>query len=168
MSERVTAGLILKPQGIRGEVKIKPYLDDPAELAALKEIYISGAPVRVLGGRADADAVYLALSGVADRNAAETLRGKTVEVRRDQIALEEGRYFIVDVLGCAVVTTAGTRVGEVTDITPAPTDIYTVRTADGREILFPLAPGVLVGVDVAAKTVTVDDRRFREVTEYAD
>lgn len=168
MEERITVGQILKPQGIRGEVKIKPLADDPRAVAALGEVFVDGEPVRVLGGRADREAVYLALRGVADRDAAERLRGKTVEARRSDLPLEEGRYFIVDVIGCDVMTTEGRRVGTVADVTPGPTDVYAVRTESGGEILFPLAPGVLVNVDVGAKTVTVDAARFREVTEYAD
>jgi len=167
MDDRITVGHVLKPQGIRGEIKIKPCLDDGAILLDLQQIYLNGKPMRILGGRADEDAVYLALRGVADRNAAELLRGAVVEVDRDDLPLEEGRYFIVDVLGCEVVTTTGRVVGTVKDITPAPCDIYTVSTPLG-EFMFPLAPGVLVDVDLKNKKVVVDDARFREVSEYAD
>lgn len=167
MDDRITVGHVLKPQGIRGEIKIKPCLDDGAMLLDLEQIYLNGKPMRILGGRADAEAVYLALRGVADRNAAELLRGAVVEADRDDLPLDEGRYFIVDVLGCEVVTTAGRVIGTVKDITPAPCDIYTVSAPSG-EFMFPLAPGVLVDVDLENKKVVVDDARFREVSEYAD
>ena len=92
MENRITVGHVLKPQGIRGEVKIKPCLDDGAMLLDLETVYVGGKPMRILGGRADSEAVYVSLKGVADRNAAETLRGAAVEADREDLPLEEGRH----------------------------------------------------------------------------
>ena len=123
MQDKIVIGEILKPQGIRGELKIKPLLDDAALIKKFKKVYIGGAEHKVLSARVDPNAAYLALSGVADRNAAELLRGKEVEaLRADAPALEEGRYYIVDVIGCAVVTNSGERLGEIVDILSAHTN----------------------------------------------
>ena len=100
MRETIVIGEVTKPQGIRGEVKVKPLLDDAAAFCALRCVCIGGAEYKGLSARADAQAAYLALSGVANRNAAELLRGKEVlAARQDLPALEEGRYYIVDNVG---------------------------------------------------------------------
>ena len=82
MQDKIVIGEILKPQGIRGELKIKPLLDDVALVKKFRKVYIGGAEYKVLSARYDTGAAYLALSGVADRNAAELLRGKEVEALR--------------------------------------------------------------------------------------
>ena len=97
MQEQIVIGEVLKPQGIRGEVKVKPLVDDPADLKKVRKVFIGGAEYKVLSARTDAQAAYFALSGVADRNAAELLRGRQVLAdRADLPALDEGR----SVFGC--------------------------------------------------------------------
>lgn len=163
MQDKIVIGEVLKPQGIRGEVKVKPLVDDVSDLKTVKRVFIGDTEYKVLSARVDAQAAYLALSGVADRNAAELLRGKEVLAdRADLPALEEGRYYIVDILGCAVVTENGTRLGEIADILPAHTDIYVLKEGD-KEFMFPAAEGVILSVDTEKKTVTVSEKRIGEV-----
>lgn len=163
MFKKIVIGEVLKPQGIRGEVKIKPLIDDVSDLKSVKKVFIGDTEYKILSARADSQAAYLALSGVADRNAAEFLRGKEVLAdRADLPALEEGRYYIVDIIGCAVVTENGKRLGEIADILPAHTDIYVMREGD-KEYMFPAAEGVLLDVDVEKKIITVSEKRIGEV-----
>lgn len=163
MQDKIVIGEILKPQGIRGELKIKPLLDDAALIKKFKKVYIGGAEHKVLSARVDPNAAYLALSGVADRNAAELLRGNEVEaLRADAPALEEGRYYIVDVIGCAVVTNSGERLGEIVDILSAHTDVYVMKDGE-KEYMFPAAEGVIAEVDVENKQLTVDKVRLLQV-----
>ena len=163
MPETIVIGEILKPQGVRGEVKVKPLLDDAADMRHFKKVYIGGKEYKVLSCRADAQAAYLALSGVADRDAAELLRGKQIEaLRADAPALEEGRYYIVDIVGCDVIADSGERLGQIADVIPAHTDIYVLHNGE-KEGLFPAADGVILEVDTESKIITVDKKRFFEV-----
>lgn len=163
MPETIVIGEILKPQGVRGEVKVKPLLDDAADMRHFKKVYIGGKEYKVLFCRADAQAAYLALSGVADRDAAELLRGKQIEaLRADAPALEEGRYYIVDIVGCDVIADSGERLGQIADVIPAHTDIYVLHNGE-KEGMFPAADGVILEVDTESKIITVDKKRFFEV-----
>ena len=163
MSDTLVVGEILKPQGIRGEIKVKPLLDDAQDLARFRKVIIGGAEYKVLSCRVDAAAAYLTLGGVADRDAAERLRGKEICAdRADAPALEEGRYYIVDIVGCEVVTESGKRLGVIADVLPAHTDIFVLRE-QGRDTLFPVAEGVLAQVDVRAKKIVVNEARYLEV-----
>ena len=74
-------GEVVRPQGIHGEVKLRHYTDDPERFLDLTIVYREREgryePIGVLGARVREDDVFLMLEGVADRNAAEALRGKS-------------------------------------------------------------------------------------------
>lgn len=163
MRDRLIVGTILKPQGIRGELKVKPYTDAPEDFKGFKNLYLDGEQRKVLSVRVGDGMVFLALSGVPDRNAAELLRGKDLELDRDEAPEpEEGRYYIVDLLGLSVVTEEGEELGTLTDIRQAASDIYTIRK-DGKDILFPAVSGVVKEVDLEGGRIIVDKKRFLEV-----
>ena len=163
-NDRITVAIILKPQGIRGEVKVKAMTDTAEELKAFKTVLIDGVDYSVLSVRAQGEFAYLTLKGVADRNCAELLRGKEIEVEREEMPdLPDGTYYIGDLIGCTVVNERGDMLGEVTEVTPAKTDIFTLKK-DGKTIMFPAADGVISDVDASAKKITVNGKRFKEVS----
>ena len=84
MTDKLTVGEVLKPQGIRGELKIKPFTDDAEVFCAFSRVFVGDTPYKVLSVRTGGGAVFLGLKGVADRNAAELLRGKQVYVLREE------------------------------------------------------------------------------------
>ena len=164
MEEKLNVATVLKPQGIRGEIKVKVFLDDAEDFKSFKRIFIGGVEYSVLSVRTQGDFAFVAVKGVADRNAAELLRGKDIDVlREDCPPLPEGRYYIADLLGCEVFYTSGEKIGEVTEVVPAGTDIYVLSTAKG-EVSFAAADGVIEDVDVESKKITVNKKRFKEVS----
>lgn len=164
INDTLTVATVLKPQGIRGEVKVKALTDSAEDLKAFKKLLIDGVEYSVLSIRVQGEFAYLGLKGIADRNAAELLRGKDVEVSRaDAPELPEGRFYIVDLIGCKVVTERGDVLGEITSVTPAKTDIYTLSKG-GKEITFAAADGVITDVSLEERTITVNGKRFKEVS----
>jgi 16S rRNA processing protein RimM len=165
--ERLVIGEVLKPQGIRGEIKIKTFTDFPEDVKEFGVVYIDGKEYKILTFRVAPDGfAYLGLRGVPDRNAAELLRGKIIEGdRSDAPELEEGQYYIVDVLGCACETEDGVFLGTVKDIANLSSEIYTLEK-DGKNILFPAIKGVVLKVDIENKKVVVNGARFNEVAVY--
>lgn len=169
MEQTLKIGLIVKPQGIKGEVKVQPLTDDINRFKKLKEVIIDGKAYKVLNSIIGGGTVFLSLSGITDRNTAESMRGKFLHVLRENaIPLEEGRYFIVDILGCALVTDNGNRVGEVVDVTSARTDIFTIKCDDGKIMRFPFLKDLIVNVEIDKKTITVLEKRLKEVSCYED
>ena len=168
MNDKLTIGIIIKPQGIKGELKVKAMTDSPEELTNYKEVYVGGVKQKVLNIKVVGSEVYYVLRGIADRNAAELLRGQSIEIERsDALPLENGRYYIVDVLGCLVVTDTGKEIGIVKDITNISSDIYTVKGANGQ-IMFPLVKDLLINMDLKNKKITVSEKRLNEVAVYED
>lgn len=164
---RLIIAEVLKPQGIRGEIKVKTFTDAPENVKAFKTVYIDGNPYKILSFRVGNDgAAYLGLRGVPDRNAAELLRGKTIEGERDDgPILDEGQYYIVDILGLLCQTEEGETLGTVTDISNFSSDIYTIEKA-GKKILFPAVKGVIKRVDLENKKLIVDKKVFDEIAVY--
>ncbi|MBQ8319886.1 MAG: 16S rRNA processing protein RimM [Clostridia bacterium] len=165
--ERLVIGEVLKPQGIRGEIKVKTYTDSPEDVKAFGNVYIDGVAYKILSFRVDGNgAAYLGLRGVPDRNAAELLRGKKLEgEREDAPTLEEGQYYIVDMLGLTCVSEEGEVLGVLKNIVNLSSDIYTLEK-NGKEILFPAVNGVVVKVDLAGGKLVVNKKKFDEVAVY--
>lgn len=161
---RLIIGEVLKPQGIRGELKIKTFTDEPTDVKAFGTVYIDNVAYKILSFRVGPDgAAYVGLRGIPDRNAAELFRGKKLEgAREDAPELEEGRYYIVDVIGLTCETEEGEVLGIVTDVKNLSSDVYTIEKA-GKQILFPAVKGVIVKTDIAGGKLIVKKSVFDEI-----
>ena len=165
--DRLIIGEVLKPQGIRGELKVKTFTDFPEDVKAFGRVYIDDKEYKILSFRVGADgAAYMGLRGIPDRNAAELFRGKKLEgAREDAPELAEGQYYIVDVLGLSCETQEGEVLGTVKHIVNLASDVYTIEKA-GKEILFPAVKGVIVKVDLENKKLIVNKSVFDEIAVY--
>ena len=162
--QRLIIGEVLKPQGIRGELKIKTFTDFPEDVKAFKTVYIDDTPYKILSFRVGNDgAAYVGLRGVPDRNAAELMRGKLLQGERDDAPpLNDGQYYIVDIIGLSCETEEGEVLGVVKDIKNLSSDIYTIEKA-GKSILFPAVKGVIKRVDLDNQKLIVDQKIFDEI-----
>ena len=165
--KRLIIGEVLKPQGIRGELKVKTFTDFPEDVKEFGVVYIDEVPYKILSFRVGPDgAAYLGLRGIPDRNAAELFRGKKLEGNReDAPPLEEGRHYIVDVLGLTCETEEGEVLGVVKDIVNLASDVYTLEK-DGKKILFPSVNGVIVRFDIEGGKIIVNKQKFDEMAVY--
>ena len=165
---KIEIGAVAKPQGIKGELKIRLFCDGFGSVKNITEAEIDGKVYPVESFRCSGeDEAILKLVGLNDRNQAELLRRKEVYADRSEIEVEEGRYFVSDVLGCKLFLSSGKELGEIFDIISGNVDYYYVKTSEGTAV-FPLVDGVLESVDVTEKKVTVNAGRFTEVVMYED
>ena len=168
LSEYLLIGQVLRPQGIKGQVKVRPDTDDPGRFAELETVYLKQgdkyAPVTVDEASVREDGVYLRLNGAQTRDDAEKQRNWLLYVDRAHARqLSEDETFICDLIGCRVVDLAGNELGKVTDVLqPGGNDVYVVKTPKG-EMLLPALKHVIPTVDVAQGVVTVDEKRLPEV-----
>ncbi len=168
LAQWLRIGIITKPQGVKGELKVQPLTDDPARFLALNQVFLETPggyqPRRVLSARTDpAGAAYLRLEGVDSRNGAEPLRGLYLCVDRDHaVPLAEDTYFICDLVGCTVYDLNGVARGELVEVLQPPAqDVYVVR--GDREWLVPAVAAFVRSVDVQARRVVVDFSQLQEV-----
>ena len=171
--EYVRIGLIAKPQGIRGEIKVNCLSDRLDRFLELEDVFVEDkgvfTPYRVKGARLGQDCAFLFLEKIYTRDEAEALRGRYLCVdRAHAIKLPEGRYFIFDLIGCSVVTDKGATLGQVTEVLqPGANDVYVVSDGE-KEVLIPVVDGIVLSVDIEAKRIIVSGDRLEEVVVSED
>lgn len=158
----VTVGAIVKPHGVRGEVRVKLFNDESDVLLHIGSARLEreGAPVANLAIRSARPAVggfvLLTFDGVADRDAAESLRGGLLSVPRDALPPPaQGEFYVCDVLGARVVLSDGTEAGTVVDFQSFPSTEVLVVERDGRRFDVPLVDDFVASVDIEHKRVVV-------------
>src|SRR5262249_13887530 len=148
-------GVIVGAKGLRGEVRIKSFTEDPADVAAY-------GPVSTDDGRkftlsvtgAAKGAVIAKVKGVADRNAAEALKGLELYVERSALPEAEDSYYHADLIGLAAVLATGEKLGEVTAVHNfGGGDMIEVRRDGGQNELIPFTATAVAAVDLAAGKV---------------
>ncbi len=145
------AGQVVGTHGVRGELRVQPWCDSPAVLAALSTLYLDGEgahPAKVKA-RVHKNMALVKMEGVDTVADAEALRGRVLYLHRDDVSLEPGRHFIQDLLGLRVIDAdTGEEYGELTDVSSTgANDVYHMRGRDGREILIPAIPQVIIQID---------------------
>ena len=145
----IEIGKIVKPQGIKGELKV--VLDcDFSRLSALNQVLISGKSFKVLE-HSLRDALYLKLEGVSTRNEAELFRGESVFVSEQSFKpLKDEEFYFKDLIGLKVVDENGEFIGEIVDIEQfGAADIITIKE---RNILFsvPFLNSIFLKIDKIA------------------
>ena len=164
-------GQILRPHGIKGEVKILPLTDDLKRFSYLKEAYIEGkdgiyreATVEYAKAVSESAAI-IKLAGTDSPEEAEKLRNKFICVDRlHAIKLPEGSYFVKDLIGCKAESTDGSSLGEITDVYETnANDVYVIRGRGNRKLSVPALAKVLNTVDTENKRVVFNADVLAEV-----
>ena len=153
-------GKVTKAHGLRGEVTILPLTDNPHRFSAGGVVYLEDGRALPIGqARGNGPRLLVTFEGVADRAAAETLRGAMLVVPESDLPeLPEGTYWPHELEGCEVVTAAGRPLGTITDVVAnRANDIWITTDPDGREILVPAIREVVDEVDIPARRVTVNE-----------
>ena len=164
----LTLARVLRPWGRRGEVAAEILTDFPERLAALRQAWLadgrnSPQPVSILSCRLHGGQAVMQFAGVSSIGEAEKLRGLEIQVPlSERVSLPQGRYYISDLIGCAVWEESSTAaLGTVREVQPLgePGDaaeawLLAVETAQG-ELLIPLAAEICAKVDTAARRIDV-------------
>jgi len=168
MKEYLLIGTVLKPQGIRGECKIRSYAADIGFFTRWTALYLqSGSgyrPVTVKTVRIQDGFVYAHLDGSATTEAAEAFRGAELYIDRAHAAQPgEDACFIADLIGCAARDEQGYLVGTLTDVLQHGTvDTWVFRTERGT-LMAPALKSVFPDVDPENKVISVIREKLEEV-----
>ncbi|MBR6955208.1 MAG: 16S rRNA processing protein RimM [Clostridia bacterium] len=167
-------GEVLRPQGVRGEAKVRPYARDPEAFKRWDTLYLKRGdayePVASRCSRVHDGFVYLTLGGCAAPEDVEKLRDACLYIDRAHAEpLPPGMYYIADLLGCEAQDGEGKPVGVLTEVLQhGPTDVWVFRTPGGSTMMAPNLPTVFVEKDVANNLIRVDAARLQEVAVYED
>ena len=137
--KRVALAAVAGAHGVKGEVRLKLFTDSAAGLAPYEKVYVDGTERRLLNVRDGGKAAIARFEGVADRSAAEALRGSLVEVDRSALPpLEEGEYYHSDLVGLECVDREGQSVGTVSAVENfGAGDLLEIVLTNGRKSLIP-------------------------------
>ena len=161
MTKYLEIGQIVNTFGIKGMVKIKPFTDDINRFDKLKKVYIKNKDgkkeYQIQEVKYHKNMILMKLEGIDTVEQADLLRQSYLLVNRDdEEPLEEGVYYIVDLIGLEVYTDEGVLLGNVDDIfNTGSNDIYVVKDGKGKQILLPGIPEVLKNVDLEKGRITV-------------
>ena len=154
-------GQIVNTFGIKGFVKVNPWVNDVTRFDDLKKVYIKirkeEKMLEIEEVKYHKNQVLLKFKGVENVEQAEMLRNAILEIdRKDAIPLEEGEYFIADLLESEVYTDEGEKLGILEDIfNTGSNDIYVVKNELGKSILLPRIKDVFKEIDVENKKIIV-------------
>lgn len=152
-------GRIVRPHGIRGEVRVEVHTDRPERFQWLEQVYLGEThprPVAVESARRHKNQVLLKLAGYDDRNAAESLRSEWLQVpEAEALPLEEGEYYLYQLVGLAVYTDEGAFLGELQEVLETKANNIFVIHGDQGEILLPDTEEVIQEIDFENGRMTI-------------
>lgn len=171
-AQYLRVGLIVRAHGVRGAVKMQPLSDDLTRFHALDDAYLEREggyeAVRVSDVGVKEGSVYAALSCAKSREEAEALRGTYLCVdRAHAVKLPKDTYFVSDLIGCEVSSSAGKSLGTLTDVLETgANDVYVIEGE--RKLLIPALKKLLQTVDVELGRIVLDTAVLEEVGLFED
>jgi len=165
--ERLRVARIGKPHGIKGEVTVQLFTDEPAERLAPGAQLIrepgeatedtTSTTLTVRTQRWNKKICLLGFEEISDRNAAEALRGSVLFVEVAAEASEDDQWYSHQLEGFSCADAAGRDLGTVAELLPGPAqDLLVVDTADGEQVMVPFVEELVPQIDAAARTVRLD------------
>lgn len=145
------AGEIVTTHGVRGEMKVLPWADGPEFLMDFKRVRIDGTEYKVESCRIQKTCNLLKLQGIDTMEMAQALRGKTVEVYREDADPET--VFVAELIGMRVFFD-GAEIGNVTQVLDYPGNkVYVVKGE--REYMIPAVKQFILSTDMQANEMHV-------------
>ncbi len=150
MNGKIAVGFVLRPHGVRGAVRVEPWLDDPEVYARIEEVFSRAEPglrFEVASCRRGGKGVIVwKFEGIDTPEAAEALRGTIFLADRKFLdGPEEGVLYFEDFEGLEIIDEEGTPLGRVVDMFGANgNDIIVIRTPEGEELLAPATREVVL------------------------
>lgn len=154
---------VLKPQGIRGEIKVECFISDINFLKKLKTFEIENKIYNIKSIRSDGKYAYILTQEIADRNMAETLRNKTLIALKPEANTEEHEYFISDLVDCCVVDELNNIIGFIDSVEKYTSTPIINLMIGGMRKSFPFLERLLKDVDIQNKKIVVYKDKIEEV-----
>ena len=152
-------GRVVKPHGVRGEVRVEAHTDLPERFGWLDSVYLgrkNPAPVAIEGVRFHKSWVLLKLAGYDDRDAAQTLRSQWLQIPEELgLPLEEGQYYLHQIIDLEVVTEDDLHLGKVVEVMETKANNVFVVSGQYGEVLLPDIDEVILKIDFEQKRITV-------------
>lgn len=155
MKQYLETAKIVATHGIRGEVRCQYFCDSAEFLCEFEELFLDKKgekPVLITRAYPHKNVVIMKIDGIDTVEDAQKLIGKTLYMNRDDVELDEGVYFIQDIIGLTVKDIeSGEVYGKISDVYQnGATDVYSIKKENGRELMFPYIDEVVKKIDIEA------------------
>lgn len=157
-------GVITGTHGIKGDVRVFPTTEDPKRFLKLKDVLLGDdesqkalVKLTVKGVRFFKNIVILSFNEYNNINDVAGFKGMGLYVtREDAIPLEEGEYYVKDMIGLKVVTEEGETLGVLKDVMETgANDVYVIAMEGRKDLLVPMIPQCSRGVNLKEGTITL-------------
>ena len=152
MKQFLEIGKIVAMQGLKGEVRVEPWCDSQEFLCEFDTLYFDKGekPVEITRSYPHKNIVVMKIKGIDTIEQAQPLRNKILYMDRNDVELEEGCFFVQDLLGLEVLDEeSGELYGNICEVTATgANDVYHIKDADGRIRLIPAIPDVVKETDI--------------------
>ena len=167
--DRILLGQFGAAHGIRGEVKLHAFAEDPASLADYGPLTLDdGRVVEIVQLRPQGEALVARVKGVADRNAAETLRNRKLYIPRSALPPleDEDDFYHADLVGLSAERRDGTSLGRIVAVQDfGAGDLLEILPEGGRSFYLPFTRAVVPVVDIAGGRLVVEPPDETEARE---
>ncbi len=169
-----TVGYVLKPQGLKGEVKVKPLTDTLDRFDEMNQVFLKEQDglfksVKILNRRYMKGWVILLLEGFNNKELVECLRGKSLWIPRSMAKpLAKDNYFIADLIGCKVESTERNSLGVISEVIKTGSNDVFVVSNEGHDILVPALKKIVIQVDIDLGRIVIDSNEFKELVYDED
>lgn len=156
MDKEIVIGKIVAPHGVRGDIRIMPLTDRPEQFLNLSYLLLEdGRQLTVKAARFHKRMVLVSTKEITTMNDAELLRDKKILIRAEDLPpLEEGRFYVADLIGLPVFDEEGKQLGTFKDsITTGSNDVYIVAVPGSKDLLIP-------GLKIYVREINLQEKRI--------
>jgi len=157
LSDHISVGKILRPWGLKGQLKVDPLSDFPSRFKVGQEFFIGPTKFHCNDVHQRSGKIILKLAGIETKEEANKFQGALLTIPQSEAPeLPEGTFYFHEVEGLDVWTDTDYYLGKITEIiTTASNDVYVVRHIK-QEILIPATPDVIKSIDLKSQILTVN------------
>lgn len=153
--ERLRVGVVSSVHGVHGECKVFPTTDDMTRFKKLKKVFINDQEMKISSVKFFKNMVICKFEGVETPEDVQKLRGKDIMINReDAVPLEEGEYYIADLIGCDVISDSGDKLGVCEDIVPTGAN-QVMQVKGKKDFLVPYIKQCILDVNLEKKQITI-------------
>jgi len=160
MANPVQLAVIGAAHGIKGEVRVKPFTEDPLALRSYGPLFTAdGRSFFIAGIRPAKEVVIVRFKGIDDRNAAEALNGEALFVDRSALPekLDEEEFYHADLVGLSVLDETGENLGRVIAVHNfGAGDLLEFRENSGTTVMIPFTQDAVPEIDLSEGMVRID------------
>lgn len=153
---------ILKPHGLKGEMKCLPLTDETKVFEGLKSVYLCGKKIDVISSKFRLGYVYIILKNYESIEKAETLRNQELFIDKSEFSLDMDTFFVDELVGLEVYDQEGEYIGDILGVENyGAGDILEVKDK-WATYLVPFIKQVFIDVDIKAGKVIVNRDNYKE------